>query len=48
MKVDVSECSDKLQTFVSSDLNVAMHSHTAELHLYLNSSNLQLNSEESQ
>ncbi len=48
MKVDVSECSDELQMFISSDLNIAMHLHIAESRLCLDSSNLQLNSEESQ
>ena len=47
MKVDVSECSDKLQTFILSDSNVAMRLYIAESRLYLDSSNLQLNSEES-
>jgi len=47
MKVDVSECSDELQTFISSDLNVAMHSRTAESRLCFNSLSFQLDSEES-
>jgi len=47
MKVDVSECSNELQTFISSDLNVAMRSRTAESCLCLDSLNSQLNSEES-
>jgi len=33
--------------FISSDLNVVMHLHTAESRLCFDSSNLQLNSEES-
>ncbi len=33
--------------FISFDLNVAMHLHTAESCLYLDSLNLQLNSKES-
>ncbi len=47
MKVDVSKCLNKLQTFISSDLNVAMRLYTVESRLYLDSSNLQLNLKES-
>ncbi len=47
MKVDVSECSDELQTFISSDLNVAMRSRTVKSRLCLDSSSSRLDSEES-
>jgi len=48
MKVDISECLNELQTFVSFDLNVAMHSRIAESCLCLNSLSLRLDSEKSQ
>ena len=41
MKVNVSECLNKLQTFISFNSNVAMHLHITESCLCFNSSSFQ-------